>query len=268
MNPSENEFREVLRHRDAPEGFAERVLSRAAQANASSRTAAPFRSRLVTSAAIIAIAVILVAGAGLLITRCASACSIGGSSSELPRLSTHEALVADGGGHVLGPLNGAVVLEEYGDYECPACGDYFPIIEELLHRFPDQIRFEFHHFPLVAIHHNAMSAAMAAEAAGEQNHFWEMHRILFLRQKEWARAGDPEMQFAAYAEEIGLDLDRFRQSLKSPAIEQRITSDIRRAQDARFSGTPTFRMNGTAVQLPATVNTFSALIRTELGRTK
>jgi protein-disulfide isomerase len=267
MNPSENDFREVLKHLAPPEGFAERELSRATQANALARPAAPFKSRLVASAAVIAIAVILAAGAGLLITRCASACSIGGGTSDPAPNPTHEVPAADGG-HVLGPLNGTAVLEEYGDYECPACGDYFPVIEELIHRFPNQIRFEFHHFPLVAIHHNAMSAATAAEAAGEQNHFWEMHRILFLRQKEWARSSDSEIQFAAYAEEIGLDLDRFRQSLKSPAIEQRILADIQRAQDAKFSGTPTFRMNGKVVPLPATVDSFSTLVRAELGRDK
>jgi protein-disulfide isomerase len=267
MNPSENEFREVLKHCDPPEGFAERVFSRAAQANALSRPAAPFRSRLVASVAIIAIAVILAAGVGLLITRCASACSIGGGSSEVTR-SPKNAIPAADSGHFLGPLNAANVLEEYGDYECPACGDYFPVIEELIRRFPNQIRFEFHHFPLAAIHHSAMGAATAAEAAGEQNHFWEMHRILFLRQKQWARSSDPEIQFAAYAGEIGLDLDRFQQSLKSPAIEQHILADIQRAQDAQFSGTPTFRMNGMVVPLPATVDTFSALVRTDLSREK
>jgi len=165
-------------------------------------------------------------------------------------------------------LNGAVLLEEYGDFECPACGDYFPVIDELIHRFPNQIRFEFHHFPLVSIHHNALSAAMAAEAAGEQNHFWEMHRILFTRQKEWARSSTAETQFAAYAGEIGLDLNRFARSLKSPAIEQRVLADVQRAQEAHFSGTPTFRLNGTVVSLPATVDSFAALIQTELGKTK
>jgi protein-disulfide isomerase len=95
-----------------------------------------------------------------------------------------------------------------------------------------------------------------------------MHRILFLRQKQWARSSDPEIQFAAYAEEIGLDLDRFRQSLKSPAIRQRIMADIQRAQDAKFLGTPTFRMNGKVVPLPATVDDFSTQVRAELGRDK
>ena len=85
MNPSENEIRKVLGHLDPPEGFAERVFSRTAQANALSKPAAPFRSRLVASVAIIAIAVILAAGVGLLITRCASACSIGGGSSDVTR---------------------------------------------------------------------------------------------------------------------------------------------------------------------------------------
>lgn len=266
MNPSENEFREVLRHCEPPEGFTERVLSQTAQA-ASINSARPFKSRLVASAAIVGIAVILATVAGLVITNCASACSIGGSDSKVTGSSEYASPAADGG-HVLGPLNSEIVLEEYGDYQCPACGDYYPIIEELIHRFPYQIRFEFHHFPLAAIHRNAMSAAIAAEAAGEQNHFWEMHRILFLEQKQWASSSDPEIQFAAYAGEIGLDLGRFRQSLQSPAIEQRVLADIARAQDAKFSGTPTFLINGRMIPLPVTIDGFSALVRAQLGRSK
>jgi protein-disulfide isomerase len=267
MNPSENDFREVLSHHEPPEGFTERVLSQAAQANASMYSARPFKSRLVASAAIVGIAVILATVAGLVITNCASACSIGGINSKVAG-SLEEAIPAEGVGHVLGPLNSEIVLEEYGDYQCPACGDYFPIIEELIRRFPDQFRFEFHHFPLTAIHRNAMSAAIAAEAAGEQNHFWEMHRILFLEQKQWAGSSDPEIQFAAYAGEIGLDLARFRESLQSPAIEQRVLADITRAQDAKFSATPTFRINGRMIPLPATVDDFSALVRAQGGREK
>jgi protein-disulfide isomerase len=267
MNPSENEFREVLKHHDPPEGFAERVLSRAAQTNPLSRPAAPFKSRLVAPTAVIAVAVILAAGIGLLITRCASACTIGGGNSETTPNSVPANPTAESA-NVLGPFYGAVLLEEYGDFECPACDDYFPVIEELIHRYPNQIRFEFHHFPLVAIHHNAMIAAMAAEAAGEQNHFWEMYRILFQRQKQWAKSSDPEVQFMAFAGEIGLDLDRFRLSLKSPAVEQRVLADIQRAQDAHFTGTPTFRLNGKVVSLPATVDSFSALVRSELSETK
>ena len=267
MNPSENEFREVLRHRNPPEGFAERVMARAAQVNPVSTPAIPFKSRLVASAAVIAAAILLAVGAGLLITRCASACAIGGGSSEA-RLYAGIATPTTDGSHVLGPLKGAVLLEEYGDFECPACGDYFSVVDELIHRYPNQIRFEFHHFPLVGIHHNAMSAAIAAEAAGEQNHFWEMHRMLFTRQRQWAKSSDPESQFMAFAGEIGLDLDRFRQSLKSPAIEQRVLADMQRAQDSHFNGTPTFRLNGTVVPLPATVDSLSELVRSELSKAK
>ena len=268
MNPSENEFREVLRHRNPPEGIAERVLSRAAQANAAERPT-PFKSRLVASAAVIAIAIVVATGIGLLITRCASACSIGRGSSESSSSLVHVVETPDSeGAHVLGPLNGTILLEEYGDFECPACGDYFPVVNELLHRFPNQIRFEFHHFPLVTIHHNAMSAAMAAEAAGEQNHFWEMYRILFSRQKQWAHSSDAESQFAAFAGEIGLDTERFRRSMRSPAGEQRILADVQHAQDAQFSGTPTFRLNGMVVPLPATADSLSELVRTQLSRAK
>src|SRR5215472_14034222 len=73
-----------------------------------------------------------------------------------------------GGGHFRGPENAQVTLVEFGDYECPSCGAYHPFVKEILSRYPDKLRLEFHHFPLIGVHPNAMLGAMAAEAAGEQ----------------------------------------------------------------------------------------------------
>jgi len=263
MNPSENEIRDTLRHREPPAGFAERVMSQAGRVTAPTRSAVAARTRLAAPVIVIAMAIVLVAAAGLLITNCASACSIGGIAA---RVAGRPAYItpAAGGGHALGPVQGEITLEEWGDYQCPACGVYFPFIEEMLHRYPNQIRFEFHHFPLTGIHRNAMGAAVAAEAAGEQNHFWEMHRALFMRQKEWASSADPEKQFVAYAAEIGIDVDRFRESLQSEAVKQRVLADAARAQEAKFSGTPTFLINGKKVE-PATADELMALVLAQLA---
>src|SRR5215510_15861738 len=78
------------------------------------------------------------------------------------------------GGHFRGPENATVTLVEFGDYQCPSCGAYHPFVKEILNRYPQQVRLEFHHFPLISIHPNSMAASKAVEAAGEQGHYWEM----------------------------------------------------------------------------------------------
>src|SRR5437867_7495308 len=103
-----------------------------------------------------------------------------------------------------GASTAPVTLLEYGDYECPPCATYNPIINSVLQRFDRKVRLEFRHYPL-RIHPNAGKAALAAEAAGEQGHYWEMHDLLFESQPQWSRAGNPEMEFAAMAGSIGLD---------------------------------------------------------------
>src|SRR5262245_11239921 len=87
------------------------------------------------------------------------------------------------GAHVRGPQDATITLVEFGDYQCPSCGYYSPIVNEVLRRYPKDVRLEFHHFPLIQIHQFAMPAALAAEAAGEQGKFWEMHDMLYAKQE-------------------------------------------------------------------------------------
>lgn len=266
MNPSENEFREVLRRREPPEGFAERVMSKAGHAR--SVPASPVRSRLATPLMVIAAAVLVVGIAGFLMTNCVSACSIGGPVARVandlvpPVAPVGGAnVVPPGGGHFRGPEKAEIVLEEFGDYECPACGYYYPIVEDVLRRFP-RVRFEFHHYPLIAMHPNAMAAAIAAEAAGEQNRFWEMHSMLYQQQKEWAHSNSENAQaaFTAYAGQIGLDMAQFKKSLSSYGVMQRVADDLQRGKDAKVQGTPEFFINGQAIPLPRTADEFDTLI--------
>src|SRR5437762_7938840 len=109
------------------------------------------------------------------------------------------------GGHIRGPEKAALTLVEFGDYQCPSCGAYHPFVKEILNRYPQQLRLEFHHFPLVGIHPNSMAASKAAEAAGEQGHYWEMHDALFEYQGQWAERPDPKPLFAAIANRIGIN---------------------------------------------------------------
>jgi protein-disulfide isomerase len=148
-----------------------------------------------------------------------------------------------GGGRVRGPADAPVTLVEYGDYQCPTCGLYHPIITELLSRYQGKLKLEYHHYPLIQMHPNAMGAARAAESAGDQDKFWEMHDLLFEHQDQWSRSPSAETIFLQYALQIGLDSNRFMQSMKSPDTEKRILADVRRGNDI-VKGTPTFLING------------------------
>jgi len=174
-----------------------------------------------------------------------------------------------GGGHIRGKASAPVTLVEFGDYQCPSCGYYYPMVEELLRRYPDKVKLEFHHYPLIQMHAHALSAAMAAEAAGEQGKFWEMHDKLYQHQREWSNMPNPEAQFLAYAGELGLNANKFMQSLKSPDIEKRILEDIKRGSDAKVEGTPTFYINGRSLNpLPSGVDEFVTIVDSSLQASK
>jgi len=154
-----------------------------------------------------------------------------------------DAKVALGDGKVRGASDAPITLVEYGDYQCPTCGAYHPIIQELLSRYNGKLKLEYHHFPLIQIHPNAMAAAIAAESAGEQGKFWEMHDMLYQHQQEWSPSPNAETNFVQYALQIGLDSNRFMQSMKSPATRDRVLADVTKGS-AVVQGTPTFILNG------------------------
>lgn len=141
--------------------------------------------------------------------------------------------------HVRGPIGGRVILE-YGDYECPYSRQAYRVIERLATQLPDRIRFAFRHFPLTEIHPHAASAAAAAEAAAGQDRFWEMHELLFHRQK----ALEPD-DLRGYASELGLDLARFEADCLSDGTVERIARDVRSGfGSGQVLGTPTLFIDG------------------------
>jgi protein-disulfide isomerase len=141
--------------------------------------------------------------------------------------------------HVVGPADARVTLVEYGDFECPHCGALHPIVQAAQKAFGGNLRFAFRHFPLRSSHPHALAAAKAAEAAGEQGRFWEMHDRLYRHQ---AALSDADLE--RHAREVGLDLDRFRQSLGSGEPEARIREDLASASESGARGTPTLFING------------------------
>jgi len=141
--------------------------------------------------------------------------------------------------HIQGPSSAVVTLVEYGDYQCPFCGDVSPIIQKLQKRFVDQLRFVFRNFPLARIHAYAQRAAEAAEAAGGQRKFWEMHDYLFEHQE----ALDAENLVRA-AVALGLDKVKFDREVAERVYADRVQQDIQSGIDSGVEGTPTIFING------------------------
>ena len=141
--------------------------------------------------------------------------------------------------HFQGTIDAPIALLEYGDYECPFCGEVQPIVKEIQRRLGDDLCFAFRHFPLTNVHPHAEHAAEAAEAAAEQRSFWAMHEILFANQD----ALDDEA-LAEYAAALGLSEVRLIQEVISGAHAKRIHEDFRSGVRAGVNGTPCFFING------------------------
>ena len=145
--------------------------------------------------------------------------------------------------HTLGPADARVTLAEYADFECPHCGALHPVLEAARKAFGGNLRFVFRHFPLRSSHPHALAAAKAAEAAGEQGRFWEMHDRLFQRQ---SRLTDEDL--LRHARKIGLDVLRFQRELAGRAHEARIREDLASAAQSGAKGTPSLFINGELYQ--------------------
>ncbi len=157
-----------------------------------------------------------------------------------------------------GSTNPAATIVEYSDFQCPACGSYYPVIKELLAKRPD-IALVYRHYPLPQ-HGQAKAAAAAAEAAGAQGQFWAMHNMLFENQSVWSgKSSAPEI-FIGYAAALKLNLDQFRADVASATTTAAINDDLASGRRSRVNGTPTFFINGQQVDNPAGVEEFIKLI--------
>jgi protein-disulfide isomerase len=136
----------------------------------------------------------------------------------------------------------------------------------VLKRYPTQVRLEFHHYPLVNIHQFAMAAALAAEAAGDQGKFWEMHDLIYVNQEKWSKMANAEAEFLTYAGSLGLNINQFMQAMRSPDTQQRVLADVTRGREANVNGTPSFFVNGKKIENPNGVDAFSAVIQEHLPK--
>jgi Na+/H+ antiporter NhaA len=157
--------------------------------------------------------------------------------------------------HTRGPADAPVTLVEYGDFECPYCNQAEPVVRALLADFGD-LQYVWRNLPLTDVHPNAQLAAEAAEAAGAQGRYWEMHDLLFARQDALGAK-----YLIRYAEELGLDVDRFREDLRGHAYAPRVAEDVDSADLSGVSGTPTFFINGQRHHGAYDIETLSAAVK-------
>jgi protein-disulfide isomerase len=169
--------------------------------------------------------------------------------------------------HYKGAEQPVILIEEYGDFQCPACAAYVELVKTVVDEFGDSVRVQYKHFPLTQIHPHAFTAAQVAEAAGIQGKFWEMHDVLFENQEEWSRMTrtGAKKKFLEYAESLGLDTTQLERQMLDPQIREKIFSDQASGTKIRVGGTPSFTMNGDLVETPRNIDEFRALITTRLG---
>lgn len=139
----------------------------------------------------------------------------------------------------MGNKNAPVTLVEYGDFECPFCGEAYPILRKIIKEEDGSLRFIFRYFPLGETHPHAIAAAKASEAASLQGKFWEMHNILFENQESLE-----EEDLVYYAKKLGLNTDRFIADMESEGVEKRVEGDFVSGVKSGVNGTPTFFING------------------------
>ena len=159
--------------------------------------------------------------------------------------------------HIQGLSDAQATLVEYGDYECPFCGQAYPIIKAVQRRLGSRLRFVFRNFPLTEMHPHAQKAAMAAEAAGAQGQFWPMHDLLYENQDAL-----DERSLARYAESLRLDVERFRSELRAETYASRVHEDFMSGVRSGVNGTPTMFVNGVRHDGPWDAESLTAALTT------
>lgn len=161
---------------------------------------------------------------------------------------------------IRGDENAKITIAAFSDFQCPFCNRVNPTLAKLLETYPGKVRVAFKHMPL-RIHPDAPAAHAAAEAAGRQGKFWEMHDKIFANQRDLK----PET-FERYAQELGLDVARFRKDVADPAVKGRIDADMREAEKLGVGGTPAFYINGKFLSGAQPFESFQKIVDEQLGK--
>lgn len=153
--------------------------------------------------------------------------------------------------HVFGSTNGKAILIEYGDFACPACASAYPNVHDLTEEYKDKLTFIFRNLPLTSMHPNARAAAAAAESAGLQGKYWQMHDILYQRQTSWANVSSEERLgiFEGYAKEVGVkDMATFKTDMQADTVASKINFDMALAKKVGATATPTIFLDGKRIE--------------------
>jgi len=185
-----------------------------------------------------------------------------GSKTKRPTGDLAAGMSVNASDHVKSSSTASTVLIEYSDFQCPACGSFYPILKELAARHETEMLFVYRHFPLTQIHKHAKPAAQAAEAAALQGKFWEMHNLIFDNQSAWSSLPAARETFIGYAKDLGLDLAKFQADMDSEAVSAKVDGDFRGGVDAGINSTPSFFLNGKRIQNPRSLDEFEKLIST------
>jgi len=168
-----------------------------------------------------------------------------------------------------------VTLVEYGDFQCPYCGQYYSVVKQVQAQYNTQMTFQFRNFPLVSLHPNAFAGARAAEAAAQQGQFWAMHDLLYEEnqayydsngaESTWIGATDPLTEFDQYAEQLGLNLAKFNQDYNSDQVDNIINADMAAGNKLKVDATPTFFLDGKQISVGESAQEFDKLINAAIA---
>jgi protein-disulfide isomerase len=178
--------------------------------------------------------------------------------------------------HIEGLGQAHITLVEYGDYQCPYCGEYFPVVKQIAAEYNNQMTFQFRNFPLTSLHPNAFAGARAAEAAALQGKFWQMHDLLYEQNGEyyqsnetlsnWIGASNPQPFFDQYATQLGLNLTKFNQDYASNEVNGTINADLAEGNKLGVDATPTFFLNGKQISVGIDVAQFQSVINAAIAK--
>lgn len=169
--------------------------------------------------------------------------------------------------NIKGARDAKTVLIEYSDFQCPACAAYQPIVKQLAQDLEGSVAIAYRHFPLQQ-HKHAKLAAYAAEAAGKQGKFWEMHDMIFETQNDWSSQNDTRDTFIGYAEKLGLDRARFISDIDSDEVIDKVDSQQKSGLRAKVNGTPTFFLNGKKLDTPRSYEDFKTTVAEAISKTQ
>lgn len=205
-------------------------------------------------AAIILGTIVLVVGGIFLLSRSATPTTV--DTTLLERSDSHK----------LASSSAKVTLVEFSDYQCPACGAFYPYVKQLTTDYKDKLAFVYRNFPLTAIHQNAELAAQAAEAAGLQGKYWEMHDMLFTKQQDWGESDKAAEMFSEYAKTLGLDEQQFTKDLNSDTVKNIVAADVADGNSLGINQTPTFYLDGTKLTNFSSYQDFMNQVKEELQK--